>query len=186
MNHASDITLLLRKISSGDSQAEEDLFSIVYADLHRMASALMRREGPGHTLQATALVHDAYLRMVDQKNVGWQDRGHFFAMAARVMRRVLVDHARRRMASKRGGGAAEIRLEEGLVWSEEQGPMIAALDEALTRLAERDERQAKVVEWRFFGGMDEDEIAGLLGISTRTVKREWAMARAWLYGELNR
>jgi RNA polymerase sigma factor (TIGR02999 family) len=186
MAKPANITRLLQKIAAGDTNAEADLFPLVYAELHRMAAALMRRERSGHTLQPTALVNDAYLRLVDQAAMGIHNRNHFFATAARVMRRILVDHARRRNARKRGGGAWEVALDDVLTYSDNRSPMIEALDEALTNLAVLDERQAKVVEWRFFGGMTEEEIADVLGVSARTVKRDWTMARAWLYGELSR
>jgi RNA polymerase sigma-70 factor (ECF subfamily) len=146
---------------------------------------ICRRERPDHTLQPTALVHEAYLKLIEQRRVSWESRAHFYCVAARLMRRVLMDHAREVKAAKRGGGL-KIPLEPSLVYSEERPGELVAVDEALARLAERDPRQGQVVELRFFGGCSEDEIARILGVSSRTVKRDWRIARAWLYAELSK
>jgi RNA polymerase sigma factor (TIGR02999 family) len=179
-----DITQLLHDLKGGDSAAEHLLLPIVYAELHRLAGALMRRERTGHTLQATALIHEAYLQLIDQRDKDWQNRVHFFAVAAQVMRRVLVDHARTRRAAKRGGAYRKVSLDEALTLTNEQSDEIVAIDEALSRLACLDPRQGRVVELRFFGGLTEDETAHVLGIASRTVKRDWRVAKAWLHGEL--
>ena len=185
MSSAGEITVLLQRISSGDKGAEEELLPKVYRELKRLASACLRRERQGHTLQATALVNEAYLRLSDQKDVAWTGRTHFFAIAARIMRRILADYARQRNAGKRGGGRPHLSLDEELHVTDSQCALIEGLDEALQRLAQLDSRQAQVVEMRFFGGLTEEEIAEVLGVSSRTVKRDWMMARAWLYGELH-
>lgn len=156
----------------------------VYEELKKVARGYLRRERPGHTLQATALVHEAYLRMAAERGAGWQGRAHFFALAAKLMRQILTDHARKRKADKRGAGIDLVPIQEGFHVSEENCAMLPELDEALRRLAEIDPRSAQVVEMRFFGGLTEEEIGEVLGVSVRTVKRTWAMARAWLYGEL--
>jgi len=179
-----EITLLLNRMAGGDRTAEEQLVPLVYGDLRRMAQHNLSRERPNHSLQATALVHEAYLRLTGQKEIDWQNRGHFLAVAARVMRRVLVDHARSVKSIKRAG--VKVDLDSALVYSAEQSWQILALDDALTRLGEWDARQARIVEMRFFTGLSEEEIASLLGLSARTVKRDWRLARAWLYGELTR
>lgn len=158
---------------------------VVYEELRRLADRHMRRERPDHTLQATALVHEVYLKLVDQKG-NWQSRAHFFGVAAQVMRHLLVDHARAHVRAKRGGGAQAIPLEDAVVFSLDRSKELLALDEALQRLAKLDARQSKVVEMRFFGGLTVEETAEALGISPMTVKREWSLARAWLYGELER
>jgi len=144
----------------------------------------MRRERPDHTLQPTALVHEAYLKLMDQRRVSWQNRSHFYRLAARLMRRVLVDHAREVNASKRAKGQ-KVALDEALAYSKEKPSELLAIDEAISRLAETEPRLGQVVELRFFGGCSEEEIAGILGVSARTVKRDWKLARAWLYAELN-
>jgi RNA polymerase sigma-70 factor (ECF subfamily) len=181
---ASGITALLAKVASGDREAEARLFPLVYQELRQLAGRVFRGERPDHTLQATALVHEAYLRILGNSDVSWQNRSHFFAVAARTMRRILVDHARRRQANKRKG--TTISLESAIVFSEDQSSELVALDDALTRLSEWDPRQSRIVELRFFTGMSEAEIAAVLGVSVRTVKRDWCMAKAWLYGELKR
>lgn len=180
----SQITTLLLRLQSGDKEAEDALFSIVYDELRRIAARSMGRERGDHTLQTTALVHEAYLRLVRSENIQFQAREHFFAVAAQTMRRILVDHARAHRAAKRGGGFST-SLDECTLVIPERPEDILALDEALLRLAELDSRQSKIVEMRFFGGMREEEIARVLGISSRTVKRDWTMAKAWLYGELS-
>jgi RNA polymerase sigma-70 factor (ECF subfamily) len=179
---ASEITQLLSRLAGGDREAEERILALVYKDLRRLAKYYLAAERRDHTLQATALVHEAYLRMNRQTGFQWQNRSHFIAVAARAMRRVLVDHARRVKAVKREG--MKISLESALVSSEEQSAEMLALDEALNRLALLDSRQAQIVEMKFFGGLSVEEIAQILNVSVRTVKRDWNLARAWLYGEL--
>jgi RNA polymerase sigma factor (TIGR02999 family) len=161
----------------------EQLLPLVYDELRGIAHRQLRGERPDHTLGTTGLVHEAYLRLVDQRRIDWHDRTRFFALAARVMRRVLVDYARRRGAQKRQGGAA-VTLDDALATADGQAELIIAVDEALSRLAGLDPRQARVVEMRFFGGLTEDEAAELLGISARTVRNDWVKARGWLYREL--
>jgi RNA polymerase sigma factor (TIGR02999 family) len=181
---AEPITALLLQASLGDRAAMDQLFPLVYDQLRRMASSSLRRERPDHTLGTTGLVHEAYLRLVDQTRVGWRDRAHFYAVAALAMRRILVDYARRHRRVKRGGGQRPVSLDEGAVSLDERAENIVALDEALTRLAELNPRLSRIVECRFFGGLTEEEIAEALGVTTRTVKRDWAKARGWLYQEL--
>ena len=176
-----EVTNLLRSWGRGEDDAANRLLAAIYDDLHAQAARAMRREGGEHTLQATALVHEAYLRLVDQRHVDWKNRSHFFAIAAQSMRRVLVDHARGRLAEKRGGGIEKVTLSEAAVGSNDDDAIdVLALHDALERLAALDPDQARVVELRYFGGMNIDETAEALGISTATVKREWAVARAWL------
>ena len=181
-----NVTELLRDWSKGDKQAEEELFRAVYSELHRQAAHYLRRERPDFTLHTTDLIHDAYLRLIDQRHVDWQNRLHFHAVAAQLMRRILVDHARSRQASKRGGSMVRLPLDEAMGISAAQSLDFVALDEALTRLAEMDRRQAEVVELMFFGGFSEEEAAKVLDVSTRTVKRDWHVAKAWLRRELSR
>lgn len=182
-----DVTLLLCKLKQGDRDAAHQLIPLVYQELRKIAGAYMRDERPDHTLQPTALVNEAYLRLADQTRVDWRDRAHFFGVAARMMRRVLVDHAREHLAGKRGGGQAKLAL-EGL--GIEVGPPkveeVLLVDQALEKLKEFDPRQEQIVEMHYFGGMSVEETAEALGISARTVDREWAMARAWLRRELSR
>jgi RNA polymerase sigma-70 factor (ECF subfamily) len=175
---------LLHRISRGDKQAENALMPLIYRELHRVAVAHLRRERPGHTLQATALVHEVYLKLIQQRNADWKDRAHFFAVASRIMRQILVDYARRRGSEKRGGHQVQLQLDESLQISEEQSFLVLQIDEALARLEEMNPRHAKLVELRFFVGLSEEEVGEVLGISSRTVKRDWTLARAWLYGEL--
>jgi RNA polymerase sigma factor (TIGR02999 family) len=158
---------------------------LVDKELHRLAHHYMRRENVGHTLQTTALVNEAFLKLIDQKLVQWKNRAHFFALSAQLMRRILVDHARSRQYAKRGGGAQRITFDEALVVSGEKGSDLVALDEALTKLTAIDPRKGKVVELRFFGGLSVEETAEALKISAVTVMREWSMAKAWLYNSLN-
>lgn len=180
------VTELLVRGQKGDDVALKRLFQIVYGELHRIAASYMKRENPGHTLQATALVNEAYFRLVDQNAVKWQNRAHFYGVAAQIMRRILVDHARARHAEKRGGDAAKLSLDEALGLGQEDGtPDLIALDVALTKLAEISERQAKVVEMRFFAGLNVEEVATALGSSPATVKRDWTFAKAWLHKELS-
>jgi RNA polymerase sigma factor (TIGR02999 family) len=181
-----DVTRLLEQLRAGDRNAVADLVPLLYDELRQLASKYLRRERPGHTLQATALVHEAYLRLVDQKDVGWQNRSHFFGVAAQQMRRILVDHARHRHAAKRGGAAPKVALDEALVVSDQAADDVLQLNELLTRLDELDEQQARVVELRVFGGLTVEEAAEALDISPATVKRDWAMAKAWLTREIQR
>jgi RNA polymerase sigma factor (TIGR02999 family) len=178
------VTALLVAWGAGDGGALERLVPLVEAELHRIARRCMRGERQEHSLQATALVNEAYLRLVDAQRVRWQDRSHFLAMSARLMRRVLVDHARMRGYQKRGGGAVRVTLVEGLGGSDERPHDIVALDEALEALAAFDERKSRVVELRFFGGLTLEETAQELGISSATVLRDWKLAKAWLRREL--
>lgn len=165
----------------------EQLLPAVYKELRRLAESYMRREYPGHTLQPTALVHEAYFKLIDQNSVKWQNRAHFFGVAAQLMRRILIDHARAKQAAKRGGSQAKVSFDEGLHWAEtdEQSADLLALDAAMEKLAKIDERQAKVVELRYFGGLSVEETAEALQTSPATVKRDWAVAKAWLYRELS-
>jgi len=183
-NTPEEVTGLLLDWSKGDLQAYEKLVPLVDKELHRIAHRYMSRKGPGHTLQTTALVNEAYLRLVDQK-VHWENRSHFFGIAAELMRRILVDHARSHQYSKRGGGAQKIRLNEAVLMARERSSDLVALDEALTNLAAFDPRKARVVELRFFGGLNIEETAEVLEVSTNTVKRDWTTARAWLYNAIS-
>jgi RNA polymerase sigma-70 factor, ECF subfamily len=179
-----EVTLLLHELKGGNKEAERQLIPLVYGELRRIAAAYLRRERSPHSLQPTALVNEAYLRLTDVKEVDWQSRSHFFAVSATIMRRILVDHARANRARKRGQGWDPVSVNDAILPSPERAPEILALDEALTRLELLDERQAKIVELRFFAGMSEDEIGDILGISSRTVKRDWRLAKAWLFKEL--
>ena len=182
-----DVTRLLADWAGGNAQALDRLLPFVYQELRRIADRALGRERPGHTLQATALVHEAYLRLVDQHSPQFQNRTHFFAIASQMVRRILVDHARRRASVKRGAGEAAVLLDMDMDVAADAPPEDAlVLDEALTRLATLDPQQARIVELRFFGGLTVDETADVLGISPRTVKRDWSMARAWLRRELSR
>ena len=180
-----DVTQLLIQWSRGDSAALEALVPLVYDELRRLAQLYLNREKPGHTLSSTALVHEAYLRLVRQTDVTWQNRAHFFAVAARMMRRILVDHARKHAYAKRGGGALTISLDETIASAPERELDLVALDDALEALAKLDERQSRMVELRFFGGLSIEETSEVLGVSAPTVKREWASARAWLFREIS-
>lgn len=181
----AQVTELLVRFQKGDGIALKELFPIVYDELRRIAAGYMKRENPGHTLQATALVNEAYFRLVDQKAVQWQNRAHFYGVAAQIMRRILCDHARARHAEKRGGDAARLSLDEALDLGVDQGtPDLMALDVALNKLAELSERQAKVVEMRFFAGLSVEEVAEALNSSPATIKRDWTFAKAWLHKEL--
>ena len=180
-----DITQMLIDWSNGDREVLDRLIPVVYGELRRQAARHLRRERPGHTLQTTDLIHEAYLRLVDQKNVRWQNRTHFFAVAAHLMRRILVDHARRRHRAKRGGSAIALPLEEGLVVAAAKSNAdLLALDEALTRLAAIDVRQSQIVELRCFSGLSIEETAAVLGVSLTTVKDDLNMAKAWLRREI--
>jgi RNA polymerase sigma-70 factor, ECF subfamily len=180
----TDVTILLSELTRGNQEAVERLVPLVYGELKKLANGYMRRERPDHTLQATALVHEAYLKLVRQRSVNWQSRSHFFGIAAQLMRRILIDHARGHLREKRGGAEEVVPLDEGLVFSPGQYAELLRLDEALERLAKLDPRQSKIVELRFFGGLSVEEAAEFLGISPKTVKRDWSVAKAWLHGEL--
>ena len=179
-----EVTQLLIAYGHGDRQALDRLLPMVYTELHRIAARQMRHERADHTLNATALVHEVYLKLMDQNQVSWQNRAHFFAIAARGMRQVLISYARKHNAEKRGGGAPDTLLEGKEIALNERADELLALDEALTRLSVLDERLAQVVEYRFFGGLTIEETASVLEISTMTVKRDWNKAKAWLYREL--
>jgi RNA polymerase sigma-70 factor (ECF subfamily) len=182
----TNITQMLRDWNSGNADVIDDLLPLLYDELHKRAAAYMRRERQNHTLQPTALVHEAYLKLADQHN-NWNDRDHFFAIASQVMRRILVDHARGRNRQKRGGSVELLPLEEVLVaGTEENNVDLIALDEAMVRLAKLDPQQERLVELRYFGGMSLDEAARALGISRATAARDWQMAKAWLHRELTR
>lgn len=183
---AHDVTLLLARVSEGDNSAPGKLLELVYDDLRHLAAAYMQGERSDHTLQATALVHEAYLRMVDWENVSWENRAQFFAVAAQVMRRVLVDHARGRNAAKREGSQHKLALDDAVSFANEKEFDVLALEDALSSLEKQDPRQAKIVELRFFGGLSIDEAAHVLKISPTTVKREWTIAKAWFQRELGK
>jgi len=180
------VTSLLRAWSEGDKDAQNRLFELVHGELHRLARQHMARERAGHTLQPTALVNEAYLRLVDIHEVRWQDRGHFFAVAARVMRNILVDRARARLYQKRGGGVHQVSLDEVVFATPQSDPDVIALDDALTALAKVDERKSHVVELRFFAGLDLDETAAAIGVSSDTGTRDWKLAKVWLLREIKR
>lgn len=181
---SADVTLLLRQVANGNQDAAARLIPLVYEELHRLAERRLRLERPDHTLQPTALVHEAYLKLVAQRNANWQSRAHFFALASQLMRRILVDYARGRLRAKRGGKQARLPLDKVFIISRGRCDELLALDESLERLGKLDARQSRVVELRFFGGLTVDEAAKVLGVSSKTVKREWSMAKAWLYGEM--
>jgi len=180
------ITELLVAWGNGDQTSLEKLTPLVYNELHRLARRYMGRERPGHTLQTSALVNEAYIRLIDWKSVQWQNRAHFFGVSAQLMRRILVDFARSREYAKRGGGAHQVSLDEAAVTPSERGADLVALDEALNSLATLDARQSRVVELRFFGGLKLEEIAEVLKVSVGTVRRDWSLARAWLHRELSK
>jgi|SRR5262245_40051243 len=179
-----EITLLLHKMGGGDSDAEERLFALVYGELRRLARIYMRHERSEHTLQPTALVHEAFLKLIGTPPINWQNRHHFFAVSAQVMRRILVDQARRRLRKKRGGKNRPISPEEVILCSYDDPELVMSVHECLLRLAEIDERQSRIVELRFFGGLSIEATATILCISPKTVQRDWNYARAWLYGQL--
>ena len=181
---SSEVTQLLDKVNEGDSSAAEALMPLLYEELRGLAARYLRGERPGHTLQPTALVHEAFLKLVGQKDADYKSRGHFMAIAAVAMRRILVNHAQKRSAAKRGGGAKRVPLDDDLAVAESPDIDLVALDEALNRLAERDARKARVVEQRFFAGMAMSQIAENLGVSLATVKRDWEFARTWLTREI--
>ncbi len=180
-----EISRILQEWSDGRQNASDELMPLVYDELRRQAARYLRRERPGHTLQTTALIHETYLKLVDQRNVDWQNRAHFFGIAAQAMKRILVDYAKARHRHKRGGAAENLPIDEArFVASGEKSVDLVALDEALGRLAQLDSQQAQIVELKFFGGFTIDEIAETLRISPATVKREWNSAKAWLHGEI--
>jgi RNA polymerase sigma-70 factor (ECF subfamily) len=179
-----EVTLLLMELQKGNKDAEAKLIPLVYSDLRRLAAYYMRGERREHTLQATALVHEAYLRLTKLQEVNWQNRSHFYAVAAQLMRRILVDYARAYQADKREAAKGALSLDEALFVNKHRPKDLVALDDALEQLSKRDPRQARIVELRFFAGLNEEETAVLLGISSRTVKREWRIAKAWLAQEI--
>jgi RNA polymerase sigma factor (TIGR02999 family) len=181
-----EVSQLLIEWSNGDKSALDKLTPLIYEELRRLAHHYMNRERAGHTLQTTALVNEAYLRLVNRKDVQWQNRAHFFAIAAKLMRCILVDHARSHAYAKRGGGAAKVTLDEALIVSQERAGEVVALDDALTRLEQIDAQQSNIVELRFFAGLTIEETAEVLNLSPATIKREWVTAKAWLYRELSR
>jgi RNA polymerase sigma factor (TIGR02999 family) len=181
--NSNEISGLLRAWSEGDQNALKGLTAIVYEELRRLAHHYMQREGPGHTLQTTALVNEAYVRLVDYKRMQWQDRAHFFAVAAQVMRRILVDHARSHNI-KRGAGVPHVALDDVAVVSGDRSGDLVALDDAMNALARLDPRKVQIIEMRFFGGLSVEETAGVLKVSPATVRRDWSIAKFWLYREL--
>jgi RNA polymerase sigma factor (TIGR02999 family) len=181
---SENLTKLLVDWSNGDAQALEKLTPLVYRDLHRLAQRYLRSEPPSHTLQSTALVHEAYLRLIDQRNTRWQNRAHFFGISAQLMRRILVDYARARKAGKRGGYAAKVHIDESVAAPEQQNLDLVVLDDCLRTLSGIDPQQARVVELRYFAGLTVEETAEVMHVSPTTVKREWRLARAWLHREI--
>ena len=181
-----EVSQLLIAWGNGDQAALNELIPLVYQELHRQAARYMRRETPGHTLQTSALVNEVYLKLVDQKNVRWQNRAHFFFVSAQLMRRVLVDHARKHTRLKRGGGIQNLPLNEAAIIAHDSAGQFIALDQALTSLAEIDPQKSRIVEMRFFGGMNTEEIAEVEKVSTRTIEREWRKAKAWLQREMQK
>jgi len=181
-----ELTGLLIDWGNGSQDALKQLFPLVYEELRRLAHRYMRRERQGHSLQTTAVVHEAYLRLIDQKHVQWQNRAHFFAIAAQMMRRILITHAQSHAYAKRGGGTLKVSLDEAAIVSKERAGELIALDEALTGLTAIDPRRSKVVELRFFGGLTNEEIAEVLKISPNTVTRDWNVAKAWLHREMSK
>ena len=180
------ITNLLVELRKGNKEAEAQLIPLVYNELHRLARHYMRGEREGHTLQTSALVNEAYLRLMGEHGIDWKNRAHFFGVSAQIMRRILVDHARNRDAQKRGGDVQKISLENAFVYSDEQSWQVVAVHEALNKLVEWDQRQAQIVEMRFFGGLNVEETAEAMDLSPTTIKREFQLAKAWLYGELSK
>jgi RNA polymerase sigma factor (TIGR02999 family) len=179
-----EVTQILQNWSGGDSEAPARLMPFVYDEMRRLARVFLAKERGNHTLQPTALVHEAYVRLIDQTRVNWQNRAHFYGIAASMMRRVLIDHARSHATDKRGGATIRLSIDDVQVPVEERAAALLDLDEALERLKEMDERKCKIVEMRFFGGLSDEEIAEVLDVSTRTVLRDWKTARLWLYREL--
>jgi RNA polymerase sigma-70 factor (ECF subfamily) len=179
-----DVTLLLNQLGDGDQNAATQLVPLVYKELRRMAAQCLRQERPGHTLQATALVHEAYIKLAGQRDAKWQNRAQFFAVASQLMRRILVDYARAQLRSKRGGKQQRVSLDDSLLVSSDRTDELLAVNECLARLEAMDARQGRIVELRYFGGLSVDETAEVLRISSKTVLREWNVAKAWLYGTL--
>ena len=186
MSSPENVTRLLLELSHGNQAVKEELLTLVYDELRKLASGYMRRERIDHTLQPTALVHEAYLKLIDQRSVSWQNRAHFFGIAAQIMRRILVDHARVRNAEKRGHEYERLQLDENIDKAVELGAELIALDDALGELAKVDPQNARLVELRYFGGLTFEEAAEVLGVSPDAAKRQWRAARAFLYGELTR
>lgn len=186
MASGGDVTQILEAASGGSQEAVNQLLPLVYDELRKIASDYLRLERPDHTLQPTALVHEAYLRLVNQRTAGWKNRAQFFGVAAKAMRRILVDRARMHKAAKRGGGSTKLSLDEAVANFEERAIDLVALDESLTRLADIDERKARVVELRFFGGLTAEETAKVLECPLRTIERDWTMAKAWLRADIAR
>ena len=182
----SEVTQLLIDWSRGDQAALEQLIPLIHAELRRLARYHMGRENPGHTLQTSALINEAYIRLVDQQNVPWQNRAHFLAVSAQVMRHILIDHARSHTAAKRGGGALKVPLDEAMALNDQRANELLALDDALKSLAAMDARKSQIIELRFFGGLSIEETAEAMKISRITVTREWRSAKAWLRREMNR
>lgn len=182
----NDVTQLLVAWGNGDQAARDELMPLVYAELHRLAHRHIKKERPGHTLQTSALVNEAFVRLVDQRDVHWQSRAHFFGIAAQMMRRILVDYARKRRFAKRGGDQLQVSLNEELVAANQRSADVVLLDDALTQLAEIDERKSKVVELKFFGGLSIEETAEALDVSPGTVMRDWTLAKAWLRRAMSR
>jgi RNA polymerase sigma-70 factor, ECF subfamily len=179
-----DVTVLLRKLADGNQEVASELIPVIYRELHRLAAGHLRHERQNHTLQATALVHEAYIKLIAQRNTDWKNRAHFFAVASSLMRRILVDYARRQLRAKRGAGQPKLSLEDVVLVSPDRPDRMLALDECLTRLGKLDPRQSRIVELRYFGGLTVEEAAEILGSSPSTVRREWTSAKAYLYGEL--
>jgi len=186
MNESGNITQLLKEYQSGSKDALDQMFPLVYGELRRLAASRLRGEHSEHTLQPTALVHEAYLRLVEQHSADWQNRAHFFGLAAEMMRRILVNHAVKNNAEKRFGNQTRLALDEIVDFTQGQDVNLISLDEALTTLAEFDPKQAKIVELKFFAGLTNEEIAEVLSISDSTVKREWRIAKAWLHDQMNK
>lgn len=184
MRTSSDISILLSRFSAGDEEAGKQLMPLVYKELKLLARSYMRRERCDHTLQTTALVHEAYLKLMKQKEVDWQGRSHFFGIAAQLMRRILIDHARGHLRGKRGADQQILPLDDAIVYSPQRSQELLRLDEALDRLSKLDPRQGRIVELRFYGGLSVEETAEFLKISSKTVKRDWSVAKAWLHAEL--
>jgi RNA polymerase sigma-70 factor (ECF subfamily) len=184
MSDTHDVTLLLSALGRGEQDAASKLIPVVYDELRRLAASYMRRERQDHTLQATALVHEAYVKLIEQRSVNWQSRAHFFGVAAQLMRRILIDHARGHLRQKRGGEHQKVSLDEAFIFSGQQSAELLALDESLQRLTKMDARQGRIVELRFFGGLSVEEAAEVLKVSPKTVKRDWSVARAWLYADM--
>jgi RNA polymerase sigma factor (TIGR02999 family) len=184
MSSGGQVTHLLAEVREGNERARAELIALIYDELHRMAARYMRSERTNHTLQATALVHEAYLQLSQQQDAIWQNRAHFLAVAATTMRSILIDYARARSADKRGGGQPKLSLEESLVFAQSRSAALLALDEALEKLAEFAPRESRVVELRYFGGLSVEDVAEVLQVSPKTVKRDWRRAKDWLHGQI--